>query len=412
MVVDHVLTLPLSADARVGFSILNLTGYPIRYLQFWENGNIRTLQYLDSGQRGLLNFIASKTLMRDGDIVEVQFDALGQINKLNKRAVGHFLSLQIAGYKWLRQIQADTLGIKFEDIHPVLGLMDLRKAYPNNVEVQQTVKLVTEVRQENGGRVLQLNSVFIIKNSTTHPLQLLTNETSNINVAQEDFPFVLGVGESFYVPLALLYRSIVKSKADSLGYVWLRPLNTQPVVEELGIPSHLVGNISYTVDPINLKQTVRSTLHATSSHVSGLHHLAGQQLSCKLGGSVDQRQSRISKYGSTRHLLSKRDDRFTEVINNYPEKKEEKSQNNRPRSVQLPTTRIFNYDMLPAFCYNIEIESLSNSNLPATLPSGNLSDTMSDTDASGSKGASDKQPKTGNISPRIYSIGKWLSLLI
>jgi hypothetical protein len=398
VVIDHILTMPLPLDSRVGFSVLNLTGYPIRFLQFWENGNIRTLQYLDSGQRGLLNFIASKTLMRDNDVIEVQFDAQRQMSKLNNRkaAIGHYVSLQVAGYKWLRNIQADTLGIKFEDIHPVLGLMDLRKAYPNNVEIQQTVKLVTEVRQQNGGRVLQLNSVFILKNSTFHALQLLTNESSNINIAQEDFPFVVPAGEAFYVPLALLYRSIVKSKANSLGYIWLKPLNAQPIVDELGIPSHTIGEISYTVDPINLMGTVRTTLETTSSsaHSTDLHHLTAQQLSCKLSGSVAKRQQlKAPKSSSTRNLFSRREERFH--TQSEVEGKDQKNHSSR---------RIFNYDMLPAFCYNIEIESLSNSTSPA-LSSGNLSETMSETDGSGSKGATDKAQKNAQTLPRIYSIG-------
>jgi hypothetical protein len=428
-VIDHVLTMPLSLEARVGFSILNLTGYPIRYLQVWENGNVRTLQYLDSGKRGLLNFIASKTLMCDNEIIEVQFDVQGQqhrhtrppgggggtntsaVSKKSTTRLGHHVSFQVAGYKWLKNIQADTLGIKFEDIHPVLGLLDLRKAYPNNLEVQHTVKLVTEVHQQNGGRVLQLNSVFMVKNLTSHALQLLAHENSNLNIAQEDDPFILPVGESFYVPLALLYRSIVKSQANSLGYLWLKPLTSQPIVDELGISSHLVGEVSYTVDPINLMQTVRTTLNAIARNdISNLPHLTSQQLSCKLAGSVDhkeqqqRRQPRISKYGSTRHLLNRRDDCLQEQRERVSGGGGDDSHSSS-RKFSSPVTRVFNYDTLPAFCYNIEVESLSSSSSPA----GNLNETMSDTDGSGSRGIPphDRSPKNSQqLQPRIYSIGR------
>lgn len=417
VVIDHVLTMPLSPEARVGFSILNLTGYPIRYLQVWENGVIRTLQYLDSGQRGLLNFIASKTLMCDNEIIEVPFDtqiqqhsskALGtNSNMMNKKLtprLGHYVSFQIAGYKWLRNIQADTLGIKFEDIHPVLGLLDLRKAYPNNLEVQHTVKLVTEVLQQNGGRVLQLNSVFLIKNSTSHPLQLLTHENSNLNVAQEDHPFILPVGESFYIPLALLYRSIVKSQANSLGYIWLKPLTSQPIVDELGISSHLIGEVSYTVDPINLMQTVRTTLNAiTRNDISNLSHLTSQQLSCKLSGSVNQQsQPKISKYGSTRHLFNRRDDCLQEQ-GEGGQKGDRSSHSSSMKFSSAPsTTRVFNYDTLPAFCYNIEVESLSTSSAV------NLGEHLSDSDGSGSKSFDQSQRNSQQLQPRIYSIGRIL----
>jgi hypothetical protein len=433
VVIDHVLTMPLSREARVGFSILNLTGYPIRYLQVWDNGNVRTLQYLDSGQRGLLNFIASKTLMCDNEVVEVQFDVQSQQHflqqgnantgtslvsrKTSSSVLGHYVSLQIAGYKWLKKIQADTLGIRFEDIHPVLGLLDLRKAYPNNLEVQHTVKLVTEVHQQNGGRVLQLNSVFVIKNLTSHSLQLLTNETSNLNIAQEDDPFILPVGESFYIPLALLYRSIVKSQANSLGYLWLKPLTSQPIVDELGIASHLIGKVSYTVDPINLMQTVRTTLNAVARNdISNLPHLTSQQLSCKLAGSVDNKHERhrqpFSKHGSTRHLLNRRDDVFQEEQEGSGSRRGggEDQQSSSRKFSSPPVTRVFNYDTLPAFCYNIEVESLCSSSSSA---SSNLSETMSDTDGSGSRGlpSHDRSPKNSNLQPRIYSIGRCPSFL-
>jgi hypothetical protein len=52
---------------KVGFSLYNLTGQPLRYLQQWEGG-VKTIQYLDDGQRGLLNFIASTTLVRNNQV--------------------------------------------------------------------------------------------------------------------------------------------------------------------------------------------------------------------------------------------------------------------------------------------------------------------------------------------------------
>lgn len=247
ILIDHVSTVPLPLKTRVGFSILNLTGYPVRYLQLWDNGNLRTIQYLESGERGLLNFIASKTLIRDNDVIEVQFDVQQQNilnSKYNKKSIGHYVSFQIAGFKWLWHIQADTLGTRFEDIEPVIGMLDLRKTYANNIEVQQTTKLVTEVRQHNGGRILQLNSVFLIKNLTFHNLHLLTHEDSKVSIAKDynnNNPFILPAGESFYVPIALLYRSILKSNASSFGYIWLKPSDKQPIIDELSIPPHLIS---------------------------------------------------------------------------------------------------------------------------------------------------------------------------
>ncbi len=44
--IDHLATQGLSKD-RVGFSIINLTGQSLRYLQFWDE--TKTVQYLQVG---------------------------------------------------------------------------------------------------------------------------------------------------------------------------------------------------------------------------------------------------------------------------------------------------------------------------------------------------------------------------
>jgi hypothetical protein len=117
---DHVPSNPLSSTFRVGFSIQNLTGQPVRYLQQvrlesykirlficlfimipypnlvfspsythtnlyffsktcmvylttasqWEGGR-RTVQYINNMERGLLNFVASKTLIRNNQVKDV-----------------------------------------------------------------------------------------------------------------------------------------------------------------------------------------------------------------------------------------------------------------------------------------------------------------------------------------------------
>jgi hypothetical protein len=229
--IQHLATQPLSKDARVGFSVMNLTGYPIRYLQLWEAGHRQTVQYLQDGQRGLLNFIASNTLIRDNQVVEEAFHQLSGGNSVaasssgNKSSskkgltVGHKVSLQVAGYHWLEKIQADTLGVRYVDLVSVIGRLNPTALHASSQLAKNALKLVTEVIPHNGGRLLTLSSAFVIKNDTTHAMKLLTSETDTMNSkAGSENPFIIPPGESFNVPLALLYRSAVNTQRDKGAY--------------------------------------------------------------------------------------------------------------------------------------------------------------------------------------------------
>ena len=100
----------------MGFSIQNLTGQPLRYLRQWE-GSARTVQYLDDGQRGLLNFMASATSVRNNQVV--QTDTYSDARTVQKIVAGKRLALQLAGYKWLQGVEADELGMKFDTLSAV-----------------------------------------------------------------------------------------------------------------------------------------------------------------------------------------------------------------------------------------------------------------------------------------------------
>ena len=104
---------------QVGFSIQNLTGQPLRYLRQWE-GSARTVQYLDDGQRGLLNFMASATSVRNNQVVQI--DTYSDARTVQKIVAGKRLALQVAGYKWLQGVEADELGMKFDTLSAVCSL--------------------------------------------------------------------------------------------------------------------------------------------------------------------------------------------------------------------------------------------------------------------------------------------------
>ena len=267
---DHVPSNPLGSNFRVGFSIQNLTGQPVRYLQQWEGGR-RTVQYINNNERGLLNFVASKTLIRNNQVIEETFDV--QMEKTGdnagtrnrRKAVGNRVALQVSGYRWLHAVQADELGVHYEELYSVLGRLHVSQVY-KNWKIVNSLKLMVEVMPYCGGRMLRLRSVFTIKNNTRHRLKILAKEGASAQVGtyaeatkneEEDAPFLLDSGENFYVPLALLRRSVLASAGKSLGYLYLCPADLAPIEEELVYrPNSLPGSVEYTTDPINLYQTV------------------------------------------------------------------------------------------------------------------------------------------------------------
>lgn len=412
--IEHVLTQPLDLSARVGFSILNLTGQPMRYLQVWEDGTKRTIQYLNNGERGLLNFIASVTKLRNNHVVEESFSEqalrrTASARSNTERNVGHHVSLQISGYKWLRHVQADTLGVKFENISAVLGLVDLKRVY-HDWKIQHALKLVAEVKSINGGRMLQLNSVFNIKNCTSHTIKILAHSLNNINPdVIQDVPFIVQPGESFYLPIALLHQSVLQTNAKSLGYLWLAPADMVPIIEELGSSAQMVGRASYTVDPINLLQTVIRASE-TSKHNVVVDQFASGASSASGGGDVVVNDNMLQLSCT---LSAKKRSNQNPLSRKMRASEENESSYERLEAETLQRTRIINLDKLPPFCYNVDIET--------TAQASDLLSTDADIDDANifglSKVVKDRfvnKDKAEPIvhSPLIYSIGKHVYLFI
>lgn len=259
---------------RVGFSIHNLTGQPVRYLQQWEGG-VKTVQYLNNGERGLLNFVASTTLIRNNLIVEETFNVQMEKNadsrsRNKKKIVGNRVALQVSGYRWLRGVQADELGFRFEHLEAVLGRKTAGNIYSDQMIVN-SLKLVTEVIPHCGGRMLKLRSVFLLKNNTRHSINILAKQAEDMESDDwqpsahqgRELPFQLNAGCNHYVPMALLQNSALRSKGRSLGLLYLQPTEIGPIEDELeGIGNLSPSSVDYTTDPINLYQTVAAAANA------------------------------------------------------------------------------------------------------------------------------------------------------
>jgi hypothetical protein len=153
--IKHVFASGLNSDVRVGFSMLNVTGNPLRYLQSWgDDSNCdkrQTVEYLQHNEKGLLNFIASNTVIRNNQIVEESFSDQSKSYRetssvgRNRRGTGHRVTLQVAGYKWTSSVQADTLGIKFIDLESVTGTLNAINLYDRLWRIKNALKLVCEV---------------------------------------------------------------------------------------------------------------------------------------------------------------------------------------------------------------------------------------------------------------------------
>lgn len=451
---NHVATQSLNYDARVGFSILNLTGQPLRYVQYFSSSRATMVHYLEHDQRGLLNFVPSKTSIRNNQVVEEQFGHFKQeiLQSLGQKAlqssarrskeVGHHIAVQICGYKWLSSLQADALGIHFKDLHSIIGCLNAttiandcfkkRQAALGNDDngnisdmidwrTKNALKLVAEVRPHNGGRMLLLRSAFAVKNSTTHDINLITNFNSVLPDPPENGKpdhFHLKSGETFFIPLSLINESVLRSFARKsvsddkgavqFGCLWLRPSSMQPVRSELGPSSQYVKSMTYSGDPIILKDVATTSEinhHEQADASSTWTNLRAEsysfladgkfkQLSCTLSTRVtDGRGGIFDDEGASGPAD---DDRYTD---------ERDGAGDFGDTYGLTSAPVVNSDKLPPFCYNIEVQK-------SGADSDNAYTVNSDRPGSGfmSMFSSNKNSTDGiSRSPLQYTIGKNLN---
>lgn len=77
----HQFGKPLPPEARPPFSLLNLTGQRMRYYQPFLHNRTESVTYLRHGERGVLSFGATMTLLRNLTPVEVPFSVTHDICK-------------------------------------------------------------------------------------------------------------------------------------------------------------------------------------------------------------------------------------------------------------------------------------------------------------------------------------------
>lgn len=261
--------LPSSIDPklRVGFSILNLTGQPVRYLQHYGDGR-NVIQYINDGERGLLNFVATQSLLKNNKPVEESFDvqqeAGGEIENTHQRkSSGNHVTLQVAGFQWLARVQVDELGAQCKALRPILGRMTPVQNLTE--DMKKYLNLIVEVAPYCGGRMLTLRSVFSLRNNTNHSLKIKAKRFGDDNASDANSYFVLKAGDDLNLPLALLHKNFGISGGKSLGSLFVKPIDAMPIIEELGRNDNVESD--YSTDPINLLQiaTNKSALDITEN---------------------------------------------------------------------------------------------------------------------------------------------------
>ncbi len=338
---EHVLTAPLSDAVRVGFSILNLTGQPLRYFQQWE-GSQNTVEYVDDNTRGLLNCVASTKKIRNNDIIEEAFNIQteGEVITRKYQVVGHKVAVQLSGYEWISSVQADEPGVKFQVLAPIqgrIGLEDLVqgcKEYDNisKRKIRNALQLVAEVVPHNGGRLLKLRSVFTIKNNTSHAIKLLSVDRKENFNKMSDEPFILNGADSFSLPIALLHKSVINSNGSSIGCLFIRPDNNVIERESGRKVSHMQSvNIDYSREPISLLDIVRKNFESSSDDL-----LFGRDTDQSVEKHVSVMMQLFCDIGTRKHSPANANDDLTDNVNR------------KNHAIQS--------SKLPYFCYNVEIQ--------------------------------------------------------
>lgn len=312
------------------------------------------MQYLNHNERGILNFLASKTTIRNNQIVEEAFAVQQDLQvdkhfRAKRKVIGHHVALQIAGFDWLPYVQADELGCKFLDVDAVLGRLKAievlkSKQFDQSVKFpfwkyQNALKLVTEVVPHNGGRLLKLRSVFRIVNRTSHKIDVLSSHLQSSRFeSQDEIPFTIAPGESFDIPLALLHMAATQS--TGLGRLWLRPADLSLVRDaiESGHPNLVVDRVDYqenNIDLLSLVEESAGMFHSSKirfrpdgSIVSSGESAKGQQLCCFIR-TKPKRLRRNASDGSTGN--------------------------------QELATLSGGHETLPPFCYNVDVRRIEPS---------------------------------------------------
>ena len=305
---EHV---PLLDSDRVGFSILNLTGQPIRYIQRLDNAY--SIEYLEDRGRGNLNFTACATKINNMKIVEDAFN-VQVVNNVragnNNDRVSHQVAIQISGYEWFPSVQIDEIGTKN------ISLFPLEPFSVFDGSIRTALSVVSTVSAKHGGRMLSLRSIFTIRNNCSHTVDLYTIAEQIMDkgkfkdyLSEATVPFPIATGDEFQIPLGLMSCSIEKSSGNFFGEIYLKPHDE---VNEL--KKHFPELVKYKPDklePSNDSIDIRDIIETHGNH--------DFQVSCDILSKMRTKNRRDSDIESTRDVTSSKKQLFSysiEIVRN------------------------------------------------------------------------------------------------
>ena len=268
----HISAKVLAKNERVGFALKNFTGQSVRFIQ---NKSMKLdrphvdVYYLGDGESGFLNFAASEKVIRNCEVVEeafnVQRDITGSAyedDRNSKTSSLHQISLQLCGFEWLQEVQTDNVGRKFYALKRIQFDEEECTPSPTNPEIQNALKLITEVVPKNGGRLIVVRSVFTFINFTGHAVSIFMSPTkvSKMNASEA---ILVQPGEKFHFPIALMTKSHHTHSGKALGYVWISPETIDTIKSEFesGTENGKLANanrldVDFTQSPLDIYNDV------------------------------------------------------------------------------------------------------------------------------------------------------------
>jgi hypothetical protein len=303
----------LGADEKTletAVALLNMTG-----------SDIRTVQVsLKHGQSTNLNFPSTMSQIQNMKFVETPFPGLRDSprdssydNEVDKESSSVVVDILIPGFQWLQGLSVDRLGRKFDDIFPVSSAV--RNKLSSDWRLENTMKLLTEIGLDRGGRLITLRSLFEIRNHTTHKIQLSAHpdpthkpslplallDTSSPSALSTDDRgtadwLALSPGDTFQVPYLLL-ESALRLDGRHLGSVWFRPekvTESRAIIdsflnEQHDTASHL--SIGFSSRPVQLAKVVHESAllfqAADGEDLPPDKVLSGIQVSCPIVDNSD-----------------------------------------------------------------------------------------------------------------------------
>jgi len=254
----HEIPKPLTENDRVAFSMRNLTGSKFRVHQQTDRSTQSALirpavvTYLNHGETMGLTFSATISIIKNLKIVEVPYPGLSDSPNDDEKngSVTHAVDVQLPGFRWIQTIKVDMFGRRFESLMPRSD--EILTKMSRDWRLRNALMLLTEVGFDGGGRLVTVQSLFAVTNSTAHSIKLVFDpdprrrpgenaEEESRTEEHEDARTSIGSkayleqmtaeceevqiiqpGETFHIPTLLLQRSLHMS-GSHLGCLWLCP---------------------------------------------------------------------------------------------------------------------------------------------------------------------------------------------